>query len=219
MSKILAQLSVALLLAVLPALSPPVAASPAAPRAGTDYVVIDGGQPYAPRRGQVEVVEVFGYACPHCAEFQPRLSAWVHRLPAGVRFVPVPAVFTDDDVLARAYFAAVHFGILARVHDDLYRAIHVDGTLPRNPSLDEMAAWFGQNGLDAGRARSYMASQAVDAQMAAARQFALRSGVEGTPTLIVDGRYRITAQTHEDGLRIASALIATLRKPQPPLHS
>ncbi len=37
------------------------------------------------------------------------------------------------------------------------------------------------------------------------------AGVEGTPTLIVDGRYRITATTHEAGLRIANQLIAQLR--------
>jgi thiol:disulfide interchange protein DsbA len=215
-SKFLALLS-ALLLSAAPLTSAMAGSAP--PQAGIDYVVIDAGQPYAPARGQVEVVEVFGYWCPHCAAFQPELSAWVRRLPAGVRFTPVPAVFTEGDVLARAYFAAAHFGLLPRVHDAIFQAIHVDGSLPRNPSLDEMAAWFGQHGLDAARARAYMASPTVEAQLAQARDFALRSGVEGTPTLIVDGRYRITASTHEEGLRTASALIATLRAAKPQPHS
>ena len=204
--------SLALLLVLLSAIAPAMAATP--PQAGIDYAVIDGGRPYAPVRGQVEVAEVFAYWCPHCAQFQPQLSAWAARLPAGVHLTPVPAVFTDGDVLARAYFAAVHFGILPRVHAAIFQAIHVDGTLPRNPDIDEMAQWFGQHGLDAARARAYMASPAVEAQLVQARDFALRSGVDGTPTLIVDGRYRITAPTHDAGLRTASALIVTLRPPQ-----
>lgn len=207
----------ALLCTCLLALVASVAAAPApAPVAGTDYVLIDGGQPYAPIKGKVEIAEVFGYWCPHCAEFEPELSSWTRRLPADVHLTLVPAVFTEGDVLARAYFAAEHFGILPRVHDAIFQAIHADGTLPRNPSVDEMADWFGQHGLEARKARAYMLSPAVDARLEAARQFALRSGVEGTPTLIVNGRYRITARTHEEGLRTAGALIDALRTPPHP---
>ncbi len=189
----------------------PASAAVPAPVEGSDYVTIDQGQPYAPLRGRIEVVEVFGYWCPHCAEFQPALSTWTRAQPADVRFTTVPAVFTAGDVLARAYFAAEHFGMLPRLHDAIFQAIHVDATLPRDPSVDEMAGWFGQHGLDAARARAYMLSPAVDAKLEYARQFAMRSGVEGTPTLIINGRYRITARTHEEGLRTASALIDSLR--------
>jgi thiol:disulfide interchange protein DsbA len=196
------------LLLALPAL----AAGPApAPVEGTDYVLVDNPQPYAPLAGKIEVVEVFGYWCPHCAEFQPQLSAWKRKLPADVRFSYVPAVFEAGDSFARAYFAAEHFGVLEKTHDAMFRAIHVDGVLPRNASAAELAAYYGQQGLDPAKVQAYMLSPAVEAKLEHARQFALNAGVEGTPTLVVDGRYRITAQTHEDGLRIASQLIDQLR--------
>ena len=198
------------------------AAVSAAPVAGTDYVVIDNGQPYAPLAGKIEVVEVFGYWCSHCAEFQPTLSAWQRKLPADVRFTYVPAVFTAGDAFARAYFAAEHFRVLGKTHDAMFPAIHVAGLLPQNASVAEIAAYYGQHGLNATKAGAYMQSAAVDAQLEHAHQFALRSGVEGTPTLIVNGRYRVTARTHEDGLRIASQLIAQLRaaahRPPPVVH-
>ena len=196
------------LLFVLPAL----AATPIPPPVeGTDYVVIADGQPYAPLAGKIEVVEVFGYRSPPCADFQPQLSVWKRKLPADVRFTYVPAVFTAGDSFARAYFAAEHFGILARTHDAMFPAIHVDGLLPINASVPELAAYYGQQGLDPAKAQAYMDSPADDAKLEYARQFALRSGVEGTPTLIVTGRYRLTAATHEDGLRIAGQLIDQLR--------
>jgi len=178
---------------------------------GTDYVLIDNGQPYAPLAGKIEVVEVFGYWCPHCAEFQPQLSAWKRTLPADVRFTYVPAVFTAGDNFARAYFAAEHYGILARTHDAMFPAIHVEGLLPLNASVPELAAYYATQGLDPAKAQAYMDSPEVEAKLEHARQFALHSGVEGTPTLIINGRYRITAATHADGLRIAGQLIDQLR--------
>jgi protein dithiol oxidoreductase (disulfide-forming) len=200
-----------LLLLALPLMA--VSAAPAVPPPveGIDYVVIAPAQPYAPLAGRIEVAEVFGYWCSHCAEFQPKLSAWKHTLPADVRVTYVPAVFTAGDAFARAYFAARHFGVLDRTHEAMFIAIHSTGELPSNASVDELATYLGQHGLDARKAKAYMHSAAVDAQLEHARQFALHGGVEGTPTLIINGRYRVTARTHTDGLRVASQLIAQLR--------
>lgn len=182
------------------------AAESAAPVPGKDYVVIDGGQPFQPHAaGEVEVAEVFAWWCPHCYEFQPALAAWKATLPKNVHLVYVPAAF-NEDAFARAYFAALDARVLPRLHDALFRAVHVDGTLPRNATVDELAAWFGDHGLDPAKMRAAMLSPATDRRVQAAHDFALRSGVAGTPALIVDGRYRVTAQTHEDGLRIARQL-------------
>jgi len=63
------------------------------PVAGTDYVVIEGGQPFQPATGKIEVVEIFGYVCPACARFQPLVGSWKAGLPADVNFVYVPAGF------------------------------------------------------------------------------------------------------------------------------
>ena len=50
-------------------------------------------QAYAPLDGKVEVVEVFGYTCIHCAHFQPAVGAWQKKQPSYVRFTPLPAAF------------------------------------------------------------------------------------------------------------------------------
>ena len=64
-----------------------------APVAGTDYVEIANGQPLEPLDGKVEVVEIFGYTCPHCATFAPLMSAWKSIAPADVRITYLPAPF------------------------------------------------------------------------------------------------------------------------------
>lgn len=191
------------------------AAPPAAPGGltpGTDYVEIPNGQPYLPLNGKVEVVEVFGYVCPACAQFQPLVNSWEKKLPANVRFTYVPAAFGGPWITyAKAYYAAESLGLVERTHNDLFKAIHIDQTLKGERGQDsvaDVAAFYGKHGVDAKQFASTMESFAVNAKLNKAKQWAIRSGLEGTPTIIVNGKYRVLGKTFPDMLRIADALIA-----------
>ena len=200
---------VLLLSALLPMLA---LAQSDAPVAGRDYVVIAGGQPWQPLNGKIEVVEVFAYTCHHCADFRPLLDAWKRGLPRDVRVNYVPAAFNPDDTYSRAFFAAQRMGVVAKTHAALFDAIHVQRSVPMgNASADELGAFYRSQGVDATRLEKTMASAAVSADMRRARQFQIASGIEGTPTLIINGKYRVQARSLEDTLRIADQLIAMLR--------
>lgn len=202
---LLSAMLVCLALFALPALA-------AAPVEGTDYAIIDGGQPLAPAKaGRIEVVEVFAYSCGHCARFAPALEAWKARQRKDVQLAYLPLARGRDDALALGFFATQATGQLARVHGPLFVAIHDTGSLPGNPTVDELAGWYGQRGLDGARLKAAMQAPALADRLAAARQFALRSGVEGTPTLVIDGRYRILGRTLEQYLANADAVIAMIR--------
>ncbi len=187
------------------------AAEPAPPVEGRDYLLIENGTPYRPLDGRIEVVEVFAYWCPHCAEFQPLLAAWVRKLPDDVRFTYVPAAFDPGDAFARGFFAAERADAVARTHDAMFRAVHHDGLLARNATIDEIAWYYGQQGLDPAAIKAAMVGPQVDALMQRARAFEVGVKLPGTPTMIVDGRYLITPRTHQDALRIADQLVARLR--------
>jgi protein dithiol oxidoreductase (disulfide-forming) len=181
------------------------------PVAGTDYEEIKDGQPWQPLNGKIEVVEVFGYVCPACAAFNPLVSAWKAKLPADVRFTYVPAPFGPEWIpYAKAYYVAESLGLVERTHDALIKAIHVTNTMPgEGDKPDEMAIakFYGQYGANPQEFLSTMNSFTVDAKVNQGRQFMVRSGVAGTPTLIVNGKYRVMGRTFEDMLRIASQLI------------
>ena len=182
------------------------------PQAGRDYVEIPGGQAWAARPGRIEVAELFGYTCPHCAHFEPLLAQWKQRQGKDVDLALVPAVYGGAwDVWARAFFAASDLGLLPRSHEAVFAAIHRDGRLPRNPSAQELGTFFSSYGVDGDRFRAAMADPKVDARMDRAREFAIASGAEGTPTLVVNGRYRVTAASLEDALRITDWLVARER--------
>ncbi|MEO6366054.1 MAG: thiol:disulfide interchange protein DsbA/DsbL [Luteimonas sp.] len=182
---------------------------------GTDYIEIANGQPYRPLDGKVEVVEVFAYWCGHCASFQPLVDAWKRKLPADVRFTYVPLAGGPADTLARAYFAAETAGQLDKTHNAIFNAIHLTRSLSQRPTPEEIATLVGKQGVDGKTFTNAMNGFAIGGHLNRAQQFAMRSGVEGTPTLIVDGKYRVVGKTLEDTLRVTNQLIVQQRAAKP----
>jgi thiol:disulfide interchange protein DsbA len=187
-----------------------------APVLGKDYVEIPNGQPYAPLNGKIEVVEVFGYVCPACARFAPDVAAWKKKLPADVRVTYVPVAFGPAWVpYAKAFYAAENKGLVEKTHDTVFTKIHLERSLPgegQAPDPAKVAAFYSGYGVDAKEFLSLMNSFGVDAQVNRAKQYAMKSGVEGTPSIIVNGKYRVTGgNTYADVLRIADHLIAMER--------
>jgi thiol:disulfide interchange protein DsbA len=188
--------------------------------AGTDYEVIQGGQPYQPLNGKIEVVEVFGYVCPACAQFEPLATAWEQKLPADVRFSYVPAPFGPQWIpYAKAFYVAESMGLVGKTHTPLFKAIHIDQTLPgegKTPDEAAIAAFYGKYGADPKQFLAAMHSFATDAKVNRGKQFMVRSGVGGTPTIVVDGKYRVLGKSYPDMLRITNQLIAQERAAQEP---
>ena len=189
-------------------------AQSSAPVAGTDYVEIPGGEPFAPVSGKIEVVEVFGYTCIHCANFEPLVSKWKAGLPADVSFVPVPAPFGGYWIpYAQAFHAAQAQGLVGRTHGAMFNALHEAQSLPiTNATPVEIAGFYAGYGADASQFIADMASEATEAKLQHARDFLRRSGVEGTPTLIVAGKYRVLGDSFEELLDTASALVERERR-------
>jgi len=183
------------------------------PVEGTDYFLID--TPEQPSGDKVQVVEVFGYNCIHCADFQPYLSKWKKTLPADVQFSYLPAAFGGIwDTTARAFFAAQAMGVQEKSHDAIFKAIFVD---KRVTVGDDMPKLYADYGIDPKVFASTMQSFAVSAKVAAAHDQETRWGIEGTPTLVVDGKYRVlqTAAGPAAFLHTIDWLVAKQR----PLHA
>ena len=189
------------------------AGAPAALVEGRDYQLIANPGPFAPLAGKIEVVELFGYTCSHCAHFEPQLDAWVAKLPADVRFTAVPAAFGGHwDAYARAFYAAEQTGAPKRSHGDMFRALHEQRSLPmQNVSPDELAHFYAGYGVQPQRYLDALRSAEVGEKVKNARAFALRTQVPGTPTLLVNGKYLVKGRTFEEMLRNAEALVARER--------
>ena len=202
------------LLALLPATTLAAPPAPAPLVEGQDYEVIPDGKPFAPAKGRIEVAEVFGYTCIHCAHLEPTLVAWKKTLPRDVQLTPVPAAFGGYWIpYARAFFAAQQLGVQQRTHQAVFDALHKTGALPiQNASIDEIANFYASQGVERAKFIAALRGPVVDQQLAKARDWVGGAGVEGTPTLIVNGKYRVTGgRNYSDMLKIADRLVARER--------
>lgn len=166
------------------------------PRQGTDYEAIAIPQPtWAPADGRIEIAEVFSYQCVHCAEFQPLVTQYTSKLPADVRWQYVPAAFggTWND-FARAYFAADIMGVQKRTHDAVFNGVFVEQKV-KTGTPEDISNFYGTLGVDKAKFLATMTSFGVTAKLNRAKQFALATGVTATPTLIINGRWRVNVTT------------------------
>jgi thiol:disulfide interchange protein DsbA len=172
--------------------APPVVDPAKAPRLGTDYEPLAEPMPTI-GQGGIEVAEVFSYMCIHCANLQPLVNSWKPAQPADVRLEYVPGVFGGvSDNFARAYYAAEAMNLVDKTHDELFKAVLIERKF-ETASVEEIADWYAEHGADRDTFLSTMQSFAVTAKLNRARQFALRGGVDATPMIIVNGKYRAMA--------------------------
>lgn len=188
------------------------AAPPAQAQAGETYELAPKPGTWLPEKGKIEVVEYFSYTCGHCAQFHPMLEAWKKNLPKDVVLRYLPNAFDIEFSYSRAYFAAESAGALPKVHGDLFVAVHEDGRVPsNNATIDELAAYFAQRGFDREKMNAAMRSTAVTEQMKRAKQFVIDKHLQGTPTLVVAGKYVVKGGTYREYLENLDKVIAMER--------
>jgi thiol:disulfide interchange protein DsbA len=156
---------------------------------GKEYVRLPAAQPTSSGPDQIEVAEAFMYSCPHCAAFEPHITAWVKRKPANVAFVRLPVNFNPTAALhMRAYYAAEDLGVLDKIHQPFFDEIHVR----KNPLADvnSLTAFFVQHGVQEKALKDAMSSFAIDAKARKTETLLRRYQISSVPALIINGKYR-----------------------------
>jgi protein dithiol oxidoreductase (disulfide-forming) len=138
---------------------------------------------------KVEVLELFWYGCSHCYAFEPLLQEWLKKKADYIEFVRVPAVFAQNwEVHARAFYAAQQLGVLDKVNNPLFDAIHKDGR--KIGSAEEIGQFFAEKGVSAEEFKKAYSSFDVDTKTRRAITLTREYGINGVPALIVNGKYR-----------------------------
>jgi thiol:disulfide interchange protein DsbA len=167
------------------------AAAAAAPAFTADqYATIATPQRLDPKDGKVEVIEVFSYGCIHCAHYEPLAEDLQKKLPKGVVFHAIPAAFNDAWLpYAQSFYAAQGLGVLPKTHAALFKAIHEDHYPLR--TLEELADWYAQKaGVDKTKFLAIANSKETHDRIIADTKLIQAWGVDGTPSIIVNGKYR-----------------------------
>ena len=165
--------------------------------AGKNYFIIEPAQ--ATTTGdKIEVVEIFSYACPHCNEVAPMIADLKKRLPANAEFVLLPAQFGFEawKAFAKGFYTAQALGLVDKTHADLFRTIYVDKKIDiRSPTFASIAEFYSKYGVTAADFIATSESFAVKAKLKRNEELIKAYGVDGTPSFIINGKYRISGQS------------------------
>ncbi|MFO2465336.1 thiol:disulfide interchange protein DsbA [Pseudomonas sp. 15FMM2] len=180
--------------------------------AGKTYVELANPVPVSVP-GKIEVVELFWYGCPHCYTFEPTINPWAEKLPSDVNFKRIPAMFGGPwDAHGQMFLTLEAMGVEHKVHNAVFEAIQKDRKPLTKP--EQMADFLASQGVDKDKFLSTFNSFAIQGQVKQAKELAQKYGVQGVPTLIVNGKYRFDLGTSggpEQTLNVADQLIAKER--------
>jgi protein dithiol oxidoreductase (disulfide-forming) len=195
----------ALLSALLVVLVPTAHAAPTWVE-GTHYERLPTPQRTTGDLGKVEVLEVFSYGCPACNRFQPEAERIRHDLPANAQWNMLPASWNkgeDWPMLQQAFFTARVLGVADKAHQAVFDAIWKTGELaivdPRTnqlknplPSIQDAAQFYKRTtGVSPDKFLEVSKSFAVNMKMRAADAQITAMEVPSTPSIIVNGKYRV----------------------------
>ena len=181
-------------------------------RANADYRLIE---PQPVQTGnRIEVIDFFWYGCPHCYAFQPALEEWIRRMPPDVALRRIPAILRDNwSPHARIYYTLESLGELGRLHQEVYHGYHVQELHMSKP--DVMVQWAVRHGIDRQKWIDAYNSAEVTQKVEAAKTLTMDYNVQGTPSLVVDGRYLTSpamARSEQRMIPILDDLVRTARE-------
>ncbi len=166
---------------------------------GENYTAFAIAQPVSTAPGSIEVVEGFWYGCAHCFSLEPRLQAWERNKPAWVQLKRLPVIWnevTRED--ARLYFTIESLGLVDKLHNEVYRELHVRGrplTVVRGNRVDlaatEKAAreFLLSRGVSAEDFARHYRTFSTENKLRQAENLTRRYMLDHTPMVVVQGKY------------------------------
>ena len=184
---------------------------------GKNYHEVVPAQPTSAGPGQVEIIEFFWYGCPHCFNLEPQLQAWLKKKPDNVVFKRIPSPLNPNwTVHAQFYYAAEALGVLDKLHEPLFKAIHVEKRkLFDKNSLIDFAV---EHGVDRQKFTDAWNSFGVYVKVQQARKLGQRYGLDGVPAIGINGKYKTSgslAGTYSHMFEVMDKLIAEESKAAP----
>jgi protein dithiol oxidoreductase (disulfide-forming) len=176
---------------------------------GKNYFLISPPRSTAPP-GKVEVTEVFSYGCPACNAFVPTMHKLKQALPSNAVLTYLPAAFNpgeDWPMFQLAFCTAQVLGVAEQTHDAMFDAVWKTGELAiidpatqglksRLPTIDDAARFYERRaGVPAAKFVSTAKSFSVDTKVRAAEDLIAAYRVDRTPTIIVNGKYRLNTES------------------------
>lgn len=184
----------------------------AALQEGQDYTVLPQALPQQ-QADKIEVTEFFGYFCVHCYHLNPVLLKHAKSWPADTYLHPVHVVWSPDmEGFARITAAVNAADLKHQASPALFEAIYTQKL--NLADSGEFKKWAGaQKTFDGQKLIAAYDSFSNKAQAKQMADLTAQYHIEGTPTIIVGGKYRMKLSGDwEQSMKKVDEMVAKVRK-------
>lgn len=161
---------------------------------GKDYFKLEEPVPELNNK----IIEFFTYKCSYCYRSERSVDSLKETLPDNVGFERLPVTFgyVQLEPLAYASLLLKEFGLEEELHDHLFQVVKVpleDEKADFNflESLDDVKKFFLAHGIDEKNYDQTMEKLKSSGKVHAADKRASAFKVGGTPTFIINGKYKV----------------------------
>ena len=155
----------------------------------------------------VEVTELFSYGCSHCNTFEPYMQNWKNSKPEYVKLNRIPVSFGRRawELMARGYVTAEMMGIAEQSHVPMMDAIWKENRQFR--SLEDLADFYSGFGVEKDAYIAHFKSFAADSQLRKGQRDVQLFGITGTPTMVVNRKYRVQSNKDVPGFETMLSVV------------
>ena len=150
---------------------------------------------------KIEVVEVFWFGCNHCYALESYLNQWKRDLSSDVDFWKSHATWNEVlKIHARMFYTARALGIDKQLVPAAFQTIQTEGRMLTGNT--ELEYYFKGFGIEREKYKSVSSSFGVKNALNQADKRMQQWNITGVPTLIVNGKYKVSASRNlgTDGL-------------------
>jgi protein dithiol oxidoreductase (disulfide-forming) len=193
---------------------------------GKHYFLVSPAQNTNVPRGKVEVAEIFSYGCPYCSQIQPFIEKLKAALPANAQLAFVPASFIPHEawpMYQRAFYTNQALGINDKMHKAMFDGVWNNRELSymdpstnriktRLPTIEDAADYVAKTaGVKKEAFLAAAKSFGVEMKMKSADAFVTGTQSLSTPTFVVAGKYRLSAESagnYDNVIEVVKFLVA-----------
>jgi protein dithiol oxidoreductase (disulfide-forming) len=181
---------------------------------GVNYTRLVPAQPTQVAAGQVEVLEFFWYACPHCYALDPLIESWRKTKPGYISFSRVHVMWNEAHrSLARLFYTLESMGKLDQMNAEVFKEIHTNGHPLVAPDENNTAeteriqtAFVKKFGISADDFAKAYHSFAVETALQKADELEQRYRILAVPTFVVNGKYVADVHTADGPERLITLI-------------
>ena len=160
-------------------------------REGVHYELVDN--PTTVRDpSKIEVAEVFWFGCNHCYALEPYIARWKKDMSSDVAFLKSPATWNEMlKTHANIYYTAKALGIEQQFVPAAFNTIQNEGRMLTGGT--ELEYYFKGFDIERDKYKAVSTSFGVRNAVDQADKKMKQWQVTGVPSLIVNGKYRVSA--------------------------